>query len=95
MVVSRIKQAALGFKPINKRLYSLRVRFPLFNVTLFCVHAATEDSLEEDKDNVYTLLDREYCAAPRHDVKIILRDMNAKVGREEVFRPTIGKGQCT
>jgi hypothetical protein len=28
------------------------------------------------------ILDREYCAAPRHDVKIILGNMNAKVGRD-------------
>jgi hypothetical protein len=58
------------------------------------VHAPTEDSPEEDKDNVYTLLDREYCAAPQHDIKIILGDMNAKVGREQAFRPTIGKASA-
>jgi hypothetical protein len=57
---------------------------------LFCAHAPTEGSLEEE-DNFYTLLDREYCAEPRHNVKIILGDMNAKVRREEALRPTTGR----
>ena len=28
---------------------------------------------------------------PEHDIKIILRDFNVQVGREEVYKPTIGK----
>lgn len=90
MVASNLKQTVLGFKPVNERLCSLRLKFGLFNVTVLCAHAPTEDSSEDMKDEFYALLDKEYEAAPRHDVKIVLGDMNAKVGREEVFRPAIG-----
>jgi hypothetical protein len=28
---------------------------------------------------------------PRYDTKILLGDFNTKVGREDIFKPTIGK----
>lgn len=34
---------------------------------------------------------RTYDRCPSHDVKIIIGDLNAQVGQEEEFRPTIGK----
>jgi hypothetical protein len=32
-----------------------------------------------------------YAASPSHDVKLVMEDANAKVGRETVHQPTIGK----
>jgi hypothetical protein len=39
----------------------------------------------------YELLSKIYNDCPTYDIKVVLRDMNAKVGKEECFRPTIGK----
>ena len=56
-----------------------------------CVHAPHNEAPETDKDAYYELLGKTYDERPAHDIKIVLGDFNAKVGKEEVYRPTIGK----
>ena len=34
---------------------------------------------------------RVYDGAPKRDIKIILGDLNAKIGSEHIYSPTIGK----
>lgn len=82
--------AVLKFTPKSDRLCSLRLKGELFNVTLVCVHAPTEDSQEEDKDAFYSELEALLEETPGHDVKIVLGDFNAKIGKEQVLRPTVG-----
>jgi hypothetical protein len=45
----------------------------------------------EAKDQFYEKLKRAFAACPSHDMKLVMRDENAKVGRETVHQPTIGK----
>ena len=54
-------------------------------------HAPTEVSTEEEKESFCDLLQKTYEESPSYDVKIIIGDMNAQVGKEEVCCPTIGK----
>jgi endonuclease/exonuclease/phosphatase family metal-dependent hydrolase len=42
------------------------------------------------KDSFYEELGRVFDQFPRYDMKILLGDFNAKVGRENIFKPTIG-----
>jgi hypothetical protein len=46
---------------------------------------------EEEKDAFYDDLDNTYEECPGRDVKIIIGGLNAKIGREDVYRPTTGK----
>ncbi|XP_058827969.1 uncharacterized protein LOC131687895 [Topomyia yanbarensis] len=46
---------------------------------------------DDDKDEFYAQLDREYDRCPRYDVKIVLGDLNAQVGQEVEYRPVIGR----
>jgi hypothetical protein len=39
----------------------------------------------------YEQLERAYAACSSHDVKLVMGDVNAKVGRDTVHQPTIGK----
>jgi hypothetical protein len=45
----------------------------------------------EAKDQFYEQLERAYAPSPSHDVKLVVVDVNVKVGRETVHQPTIGK----
>jgi hypothetical protein len=38
-----------------------------------------------------TSIRSDYIVAIKYQMKILLRDFNAKVGRENIFKPTIGK----
>ncbi|XP_062707718.1 uncharacterized protein LOC134288053 [Aedes albopictus] len=69
----------------------LRIKGRFFNFSIINVHSPHSGSTDNDKDAFYAQLERECDRCPCHDVKIIIGDLNAQVGQEEEFRPTIGK----
>ena len=46
--------------------------------------------MEEIKEELYNLLEQNINQIARSDIKIILGDFNAKVGKESLYKPTIG-----
>ncbi|XP_043063529.1 uncharacterized protein LOC122319800 [Drosophila ficusphila] len=59
--------------------------------SLTCAHAPTEEKDDVTKDTVYAELDRAYGRCLFHDIKILLGDFNAKVGREDIFGAAVGR----
>jgi hypothetical protein len=53
------------------------------------VHASTEDKTDDVKDSFYEELERVFDKFPKYHMKILLGDFSAKVGREDIFKPTI------
>jgi hypothetical protein len=45
---------------------------------------------DDVKDSFYDEMERVFDQFPRYDTKILLGDFNAKVGRENIFKPSIG-----
>jgi hydroxypyruvate isomerase len=60
------------------------------HIIVLNVHAPTEDKTDEVKDNFYEELEHVFDKFPKYHMKIVLEDFNAKVGREDIFKPTIG-----
>jgi hypothetical protein len=60
------------------------------NIIAVNVHAPCKDTSDDIKDSFYEELGRVFDHFPRYDMKILLGDFNAKVGREDIFKPTIG-----
>jgi hypothetical protein len=54
------------------------------------VPAPCEDKGDDVKDSFYEELGRVFDQFPRYDMEILLGDLNAKVDRENIFKPTIG-----
>jgi hypothetical protein len=54
------------------------------------VHAPRQYKSDDVKGSFYEETGRVFDQFPRHDMKILLADFNAKVGRENIFKPTIG-----
>ena len=54
------------------------------------MHAPSEVKSDDSKDSFYEDLEQVFSHFPKHHMKILLRDFNAKVGRENIFEPTIG-----
>ena len=60
------------------------------NIIVLNVHAPSEDKSDDSKDSFYEELEQVFDHFPRYHMKILLGDFNAKVGRENIFKPTIG-----
>jgi hypothetical protein len=58
-------------------------------VIVLNVHAPTEDKTDDVKDNFYEELERVFDKFPKYHMKILFRDFNAKVSKEDIFKPTI------
>lgn len=70
---------------------TLRLKGKYQKITFVNIHAPSEEKGMDLKEQFYSKLDEVYEAIPRYDMKIILGDANAKIGREEILMPTIGK----
>jgi exonuclease III len=76
----------IGFEPLGMRMCYLRLKSRLFNIIIINVHAPTEDKEEEEKGALYEKLERAYDKLPAINIRIILGDMNAKIGKENILR---------
>jgi len=59
----------------------LRLKAKWFSSTLINVHAPTNEKMEEVKE-FYNLLEQNINQIDNSDIKIILQDFNAKVGKK-------------
>jgi hypothetical protein len=58
------------------------------HIIVLKVHAPTEDKIVDVKVSFYEELERVLDEIPKYHMKILLRDFNAKVGGEDIFKPT-------
>ena len=91
IIDNKIKQHIKDFTPINERMCKIRIKTHFFNLTIINVHCPTEDQDEILKTEFYQKLEQIYDSAPRNDIKMIIGDMNAKIGKEEEYIGTTGK----
>jgi len=60
-------------------------------IILVNVHAPSEEKREESKDSFYEELEQFFYHFSKYHMKILLGDFDAKVGRENILKPTIGQ----
>jgi hypothetical protein len=73
---------------ISDRMYII-LRGRRCNIIVVNVHATWEDKSDDVKDSFYEELGHVFDQLPGYDMKILLGDFNANVGRENIFKPTI------
>jgi hypothetical protein len=59
------------------------------NIIVLNLHTPCEDKGDDVKDSFYQELGHVFDQFPRYNMNILLDDFNAKVGRENIFKPTI------
>jgi hypothetical protein len=84
--MSAVKRA--GF--IYDRMSYIILRGRWCDVIVLTVHAPTEDKINYMKGSFYEELKRVFDKFPKCHMKILLRNFSAKVGREDIFKRTLG-----
>jgi hypothetical protein len=88
-VHKRIKLAVKGVEFVSDRTPCIILRGHWCHIIVLNVHAPTEDKTDDVKDNFYKKVERVFDKFPKYHMKILLEDFNAKVGKEDIFKPTI------
>ena len=90
-----MEKTLMEWKPVSSRIIMARFKGKQINVTILQCYAPTNDAEEEIGDSFYEQLQQEYDRTPKHDVKIIMGDLNAKIGSDNVdYEHIMGKHGC-
>jgi hypothetical protein len=91
-VHKRIISAVKRVEFVSDRMSYIILKGCWCHIIVLNVHAPTEDKTDDVKDSFYEELERVFDKFPKYEyhMKILLRHFNAKVGREDIFKPTIG-----
>jgi hypothetical protein len=89
-VHKRIVSAVRRVEFISDRMSYTNLISRWCNIVVLNVHAPCEDKGDDVKDRFYEELGRVFDQFPMYDMKILLGDFNAKVGWENIFKPTFG-----
>ncbi len=85
MAIILSKQTAkslLEWHPVNERIITARLRGRNCKMTIVQCYAPTNDTDDVKKDDFYDQLRQVLDKVTRHDLLIVMGDLNAKVGNE-------------
>ena len=74
----RIKNSLISYMPISELMLTARLHKHL-NISVVVVYAPTKAAFENDKNEFYQQLSSIFDELPRHDLKLLLGDLNAQV----------------
>jgi endonuclease/exonuclease/phosphatase family metal-dependent hydrolase len=75
---------------VSDRISYIILRDRRCHIIVLNVHTPTRDKTDDVKDSFYGELERVFDKFPKYHMKILLGDFNAKVGREDIFKLTVG-----
>lgn len=90
LIKDTIEEDVKYFGAQSERICSIRIKTRHKTISIINAHAPTEEKDEETKDEFYEILEEMVQKIPKTDLKLVIGDMNAKVGREEIYREVTG-----
>ncbi|PSN42499.1 hypothetical protein C0J52_09787 [Blattella germanica] len=91
LVRRNILSAIRDIKFVSDRISYIILKGKRHDFIIVIVYGPTEASIDTIKDEFYEELESVFDWLSRYHMKIVLGYFNAKVGREDIFRQTIGK----
>jgi hypothetical protein len=88
-VYTRIISAVKRVEFVSGRLSYIMLRGSC-HIIILNIHALTEAKTDDVKNSFYEELEVVFDKFLKYHVKILLEDFNAKVSRDDIFKPTIG-----
>ena len=90
LVLSKqMKNTLISYTPVSERVMTARLHSKHINISVTVVYAPTEDADSIVKDNFYRELNDVQSNLPSHDIKLVLGDFNARVGRDFTSYPGV------
>ena len=74
-----LPNSLMEWKPDSERLLHARFKWTQVNMSILQCYAPTPNAEDEEKENLYSSLHAEVEKISRHDLSIIVEDLNAKV----------------
>lgn len=68
----------MELEPVNERIIRARFISRHIKLTVIQCHALTNDASEEEKETFYLALHYKKAQVPKHDILVVLVDLNAK-----------------
>ena len=90
-IALRIVSAVKRVEFVSNRMSYIVLRGRWYNIIVLNVHAPSEEKSYDSKVRFYEELHQVFDHFPKYHMKIILGNFNAKMGRENIFKPTIRK----
>ena len=85
------QECLMEWAPINERIIRARFYSRFAKTTVLQTYAPTNEACEEEKEDFYEQLHREIEKTPKHDILLLMGDVNAKVRTaNEQWKGTIG-----
>ena len=85
----RIVSAAKRAEFVSDRVSYTVLRGRWCNIVVLNVHAPSEEKSDDSKGSFYEELEHVFDNFPKYHMKILSGGFNAKLGRENIFKPTI------
>jgi hypothetical protein len=89
-VHKRIISAVKRVEFVSDGMSYIILRGRWFHIIVLNVHDPTEDKIDYVKESFYGELECIFDKFPKYHMKILLGNFNAKVGRDDIFKLTIG-----
>ena len=81
----------IGYSPVSDRILKVRIHAKPFNISIVQCYAPTINANDEEMESFYDSLQETVNTIPSRDVKFIIGDLNAKVGKIVTPNTTCGK----
>jgi hypothetical protein len=85
-IISAVKRAEF----VSDRMSYIILRGRWCHIIVLNVHAPTEDKTDDVKDSFDKEFECVFKKSHKYYMKILLGDFSVKVGKENIFKPTIG-----
>ena len=85
----RMVSAVKTVEFVSDRLSYIVLRGRWRNIIVVNVHAPSEEKSDKSKDSFYEESEQVFDHFPKYHMKMLLGDFNAKVEKENIFKPTI------
>eukprot|EP00794_Sanderia_malayensis_P005102 gene5102-5748_t len=86
-----VSKTVLGYNPVNDGIITVRSKAHPYNVTVIQFYSPTSDATEVEVEAFYDILQETLDSIPNRDIKILMGDANAKIGRTVCASATHGK----